>query len=61
MAYVDQQLSTLGRHCTQYGFRLSIETGYPASVRDFVRLIHEIEPSMSARRSMSATKKTTPN
>ncbi len=26
-----------------HGFRLSIETGYPASVRDFVRLIHEIE------------------
>ena len=26
-----------------HGFRLAIETGYPASVKDFVRLIHEIE------------------
>jgi len=30
---------TAGRH----GFRLAIETGYPRSVRDFVRLIQEID------------------
>ncbi len=27
------------------GFRLSIETGYPQSVRDFVRFIEEIDHS----------------